>query len=482
MADTIATMIATSAVGYREAEQLCNDARDHVTIAQEQYVYLAELHPRLVFLHDEWKCQNSCFRTLKGGLQGLQQKIMTLATEQTKQFNQVSQGLKHVLDTLRSRRIEACLKPSPTAETDAGDSLHYTKLPGGSIHQDSREFTTEHVPLSQPISSPPPVTPQAATAADSLYDLIDDQGVHKVWDRARNKLKELQKLDQMLTNSQDQVASISLGHYELDSGLSLDQKPVTHIQEQLEKQSLEYERILADFSSIANHQDQLHLVSQNSTLLTPENLTVLQRDTEEITKVVEEIRESLTFIMATREATEIRIQQYQAFYRDLKVVLSRLHQLIPTLVQVFENLAQLKVDLINLENDTQLLVTECHNLGAWYREFARSYDHLLVEIDRRRRIQEQHQKVAEEFSSHLATLYQAESAERDHFIQTHGQYLPIDLCAPLLLPTPQYKLQVAERVVKLPMISDAALRVAQQNILNVSEQSAPPHQGSSLPL
>ncbi|KAJ1967043.1 hypothetical protein IWQ62_002096, partial [Dispira parvispora] len=290
------------------------------------------------------------------------------------------------------------------------------------------------------------------------------------------------KLDQMLTSSQHKIASISLGHYELDSGLSLDQKPVTHIQEQLEKQSLEYERILADFGSIANHQDQLHLVSQNSTLVTPENLSVLQRDTEEIATVVEELRESLTFIVATREATEIRIQQYQAFYRDLKVVLSRLHHLIPTMTKVFEDLAKLKVNLGNLESDTQLLVTECHNLRAWYHEFARSYDHLLVEIDRRRRIQEQHEKVAKEFSSHLATLYQAENAERDHFIQTHGQYLPIDLCGPLLLPNPQYKLQVVEPVVRLPVVSDAALRVAQQNILNVSEQSAPHPQGSSLPL
>ena len=40
-----------------------------------------------------------------------------------------------------------------------------------------------------------------------------------------------------------------------------------------------------------------------------------------------------------------------------------------------------------------------------YEEFSKSYDYMIIEIDRRNRVKEQHEKIAEEYLAKLDALY-----------------------------------------------------------------------------
>ncbi|KAJ1984341.1 hypothetical protein H4R34_000716 [Dimargaris verticillata] len=436
----VSVMLSASLAGFQDAHTQCDTADQLAEDTETQLKHIVRLHPRLQFLRNEWLTQAASFQLLQRGFSCMATRFQTLKEEKSYQLETVDHELHDTLAALRQRVIEPCLQPKQT-------------------------------PSKSDTSLSPSPSPQKLPR--TLYDLIDDQGVDKIRHDAHNLVERIQRVAGEIDRAQQALRQFSTGDSEMASDVSLDRHQLTHIQSQRDKQVDECQRMHNELAALANHCHQLESVSRDPGLLTEENLLVLERDTQELSAVVSELQEGLQFVRAIHEEVNIRAQQYDAIHHDLKTLLRQLNRAMPTVQQLFRDLAQIKWDCTNLFPDTDLLLSECAGLHAWYTEFSRSYDHLLVELDRRRRMQAQHMKMAQEFASHLAMLHDTETRERDAFTQTFGQYLPIDLCTPLMVPPAQYTLTTVQDPGSLPQVPDAALHEAKVNIANRSMAAAP---------
>ncbi|KAJ1992120.1 hypothetical protein H4R33_001137 [Dimargaris cristalligena] len=474
MAEFIATMVSEALEALEVAREMCIDAQQHTEATQNHAETLQELNPRLGFLRREWTTQSQYLQNIETGLRQSHDKLHNMAKDKIEQFETINTELFETLETLQKREVEPCLQPprsnpSKVAKTNglvsnSTDGLSQTN--GTHVSPDARE--------NSPILPAKPMT---------LYDLIDDEGLRAVWGQAKETIQKLERSNQAVDQAYREFQTLELDQFDSFEDLSLDQQ---HIQHQCAKQTDELDRMLGDLESISHHASQMQLVAEDPSLLTQENLAVLERDAEETDVIVNELREGLAFIQAIREEMEIRTHQYQLFYADLKRGLQRIFEFTPTITRLFSTLlrpsmADLRegegTDLGSssvggggggtgapLETRAELLVAECGNLRSWYTEFARAYDYLLVEIDRRRQVQHQHARMAAEFAHHLAALHATETQERDAFTQLFGQYLPIDMCAPLLAPAPSYQVETVVVPGDLPEITEVALQQAQRNI------------------
>ncbi|KAJ1979481.1 hypothetical protein H4R35_001497 [Dimargaris xerosporica] len=436
----VSVMLNASLAGFQDAHTHCGTADQLAKDTETQLQHIVRLHPRLQFLRSEWLTQVASFQLLQRSFARMATRLQTLKEEKSTQLETVDHELHHTLTALRQRLIEPCLQSK--------------QVPSESAAAPSSSVSPRKLPRT-------------------LYDLIDDQGVDKIRHDARSLVKRIQRVASEIIRAQQALRQFSMGDSEMASDVSLDRQHLTHIQSQRDKQVEECQRMHTELAALANHCHQLESVSRDPGLLTEENLLVLERDTQELSAVVAELREGLQFVRAIHEEVNIRAQQYDAIHHDLKTLLRQLNRAMPTVQQLFRDLAQIKWDCTNLIPDTNLLLSECAGLHAWYTEFSRSYDHLLVELDRRRRMQAQHMKMAHEFASHLAMLHDTETRERDAFTQTFGQYLPIDLCAPLMTPPAQYTLTTVQGPGNLPEVPEAALHEAKVNIANRSMTAAP---------
>lgn len=97
-------------------------------------------------------------------------------------------------------------------------------------------------------------------------------------------------------------------------------------------------------------------------------------------------------------------------------------------------------------------------------EFINSYYSLILEVDRRLKINHQIQEIVDKFQSELSQLEFTDSVERNKFSNQHAEFLPKDLVDMNMIQTKFPKFQLMYSLEQLPRIDDNLVNTARQKL------------------
>lgn len=96
---------------------------------------------------------------------------------------------------------------------------------------------------------------------------------------------------------------------------------------------------------------------------------------------------------------------------------------------VYDKLMDAESEIKEREENLADFFDQLRTLANWYRRYASSYNHLLLEIDRREKAQEKRDKLRAETLQKFNAEYKDELQERKSWTVQHGHYLPQELCS-----------------------------------------------------
>ncbi|KAG9285180.1 hypothetical protein G9A89_004395 [Geosiphon pyriformis] len=304
----------------------------------------------------------------------------------------------------------------------------------------------------------------------TLYDYVDEQSVQELKIRTQEEVSAMQ---QILSDSTNLVSHIDvqLEHFRArlnEHSISLEESGIEFSDEKCKIQEREINSMAETLMSLARHYDQVSGAFKALQSHSEFDISVLIRDTDEIPTIVEELNEALMIIGSTSEEVRIRSHLYNASYAEASKFFIELDQFGDRMEDIAGTMKAIDGDFEKGRSVVERLFEELWNLIGWYEEFSKSYDYLIIEIDRRHEVREHHERLAEEYLAKLEGLYIEEAQQRSVFFEKHGRYLPIDLCPPILEGPIRYDI-VAQDVTRLPVVSVTTLKEAQTNLLRYGE-------------
>ncbi|GAO19686.1 hypothetical protein UVI_02061470 [Ustilaginoidea virens] len=160
-----------------------------------------------------------------------------------------------------------------------------------------------------------------------------------------------------------------------------------------------------------------------------EMLKVVVQDAEEVDDVVQEIQERLTAMEQEHVALQEHVEQTKAAYAGILESFSLLGQIGDRLgdyIAAEEDFAQ----RWDLEKEGVFgKLREMKEMREFYERYASAYHGLVLEVERRRAVDERVQGIWRKAQESVDKLLGADRASRETFRQDVGEYLPTDLWA-----------------------------------------------------
>lgn len=200
-----------------------------------------------------------------------------------------------------------------------------------------------------------------------------------------------------------------------------------------------------------------------------EMMEVLEKDANQVEDVVMEMKDHLSEM-------EAQFELVTAYTHEL----AEEHESITTAFGLLENIGstlpgyitQGHVFVMRWDEDKARIeerMEELEGLSIFYDGFLRAYDNLLIEIGRRKALEQKTEKVAQDAMTKIQAMYEDDAEERDAFKKEQGDFLPSDIWPGLIAGPLQYEIvpvnSLAER------IPDVSKSVIQQAIRRVSGKS-----------
>lgn len=172
-------------------------------------------------------------------------------------------------------------------------------------------------------------------------------------------------------------------------------------------------------------------IQANEELISDEEMQeihdVLEKDAGQVEDVVIELRDLLAdmeikhqVILDFVSALNASYEEQMLAFKMLEIVGSRLH-----------GYALASHDFNLRWNDTKANINiqlgELESTRLFYENYYSSYDALILEVQRRKRCQDQVQAILKKTMDQLDQLYEFDTREREEFRADVGEYLPIDL-------------------------------------------------------
>ena len=166
-------------------------------------------------------------------------------------------------------------------------------------------------------------------------------------------------------------------------------------------------------------------------LLSPEDraqmLEVLVQDSSEVDDVVQELNERLQAVEAEFSNLDERTSQVKLDYlttldafRTLEDIGSRIQSYISA-----EN--EFRDRWVEEQETIHAKMEEMEELRVFYEKYAGTYDHLILEVERRRAVEEKILGIWKRAKESVEKLIDADSRQRDFFRQEVADHLPTDL-------------------------------------------------------
>jgi autophagy-related protein 17 len=211
-------------------------------------------------------------------------------------------------------------------------------------------------------------------------------------------------------------------------------------------------------------------------------LAVIIKDANEVDDVVDEIRERL----AEMEDQLARIQSYIDMLRSTSDCLRRTHIMLrQALDQIPDYLSACSIFQHSWEEEKDILITrvdEIEGLTEFYVGFAAGYDNLIIEVQRRRKIRREMEKVMNNALNQVEKMYKREFFQpnfmsrqltqqpeelerREEFKIEQGEFLPIDIWPGLMNPPARYEVSaVGDEANDLPDLKKSIVEKALKRI------------------
>ncbi|ORZ22150.1 autophagy-related protein 17 [Absidia repens] len=308
----------------------------------------------------------------------------------------------------------------------------------------------------------------------TLFDYIQDQAVLELQQSADDELgrvemlcSSVETLSKQLSSQISELATMQ----ENALSISLDESTANFANAKTHIQESEMTAMAHILTGLTNHYDQLggatRICQANPETCDELDITVLQDDHDHLPDILDDLRESMDIVESVSEEIQVRMQIFTTVQEDLLKVLDQLEQFSAPggladhiSEKVVQAEAAMKEHETNLDHHFEQLVS----LTEWYRQFTYSYHHLIVEVERRRKVAAEQEALRKELLHRLETTYQDEVQERQRWVTDHGHYLPEDLCAFIFDPPSKLTVIKEQDYKPLPRISNDTIQKALDDV------------------
>ncbi|ROT40807.1 kinase activator [Sodiomyces alkalinus F11] len=156
-------------------------------------------------------------------------------------------------------------------------------------------------------------------------------------------------------------------------------------------------------------------------------LSVVVSDAAEVDGVVREIGERLRAAEADFAALEEQTSRVRAVYLGTVKALRALEDVGARLASYVAAEAEFLQRWAYERQNIQDKLIEMDQLRDFYERYAGAYDSLLLEVERRRRVEDKVQHIWRKAKESVDKLVEADRREREGFRQDVGEYVPTDL-------------------------------------------------------
>ncbi|RIA80681.1 autophagy-related protein 17 [Glomus cerebriforme] len=461
MEQKLIVLTTVSKKALQLGENLCSKADNSVKECKVDVENIEKICPKLKFLWGELEFQVQSVEKLKNFAEKQNGILQQFYANKEQELTMLINELENTLQNLRNKQVDISIRENALALEKS--TRENTPPRGGDLGGGKRGIEFDFIEKDYNNKIEEKIT---------LYDYVEEQSVQELKDKTR-----------------EEISVISNYHNSSSTLIERIKNHLLQFNEMLENNTISFEESVSEFShdkcnvldkethsmaeilvSLARHYDQvaaaLKACQSNAEAL---DISVLKEDTDLIPTIVEELQESLQKIESTSEEVRIRNQIYQVSYEEAFKLFMELEGFGAKMESFINTMKELEADFEKSSAFVDRYLEELYNLNLWYEEFSKSYDYMIMEIDRRNRIKEQHEKIAEEFLAKLDGLYLEEVHQREIFFQNQGRYLPVDLCPPIQEPPIKYDI-IPQDISRLPTISNKTLTEAQENLLKYREK------------
>ncbi|KAL9650735.1 hypothetical protein ABK040_001789 [Willaertia magna] len=203
---------------------------------------------------------------------------------------------------------------------------------------------------------------------------------------------------------------------------------------------------------IAGHNDRLqHLL--NPVFYSSIDFDDLEQKNNNLRNYISKLENHFEIITNNYYNVNQKYQKFSEFYRLSITCYKQLEQLSPTIPQKVVELDELQTTFHQHKMDSLSTFEEIRELTVWYTFFVTSYDKMLLEIDRRRKVIKQTQEIIDEFRQKIDQIYIEEEQKRQQFFKDYGEYLPGSLCPSILESTVKFQIVPEKWTSNLPELS-----------------------------
>ncbi|KAJ6494746.1 autophagy-related protein 17 [Mycena vitilis] len=419
----LVSLVLQSKKALQNGEQLCSRANDLSNASAQSAVDVLALDAKVRWITDgvleQLKLAASIAKSIEEKRARLGRQVQEWDVVRAKH----SDALDGILEALGSQLV-----PPDFHEHSSASSLF------GSQHSDDEEEAHANAPQSprHSLSSTVHNVRKEKARPDrqtwkTLRDFVDDQAIEDVLEKMEN---ERTTLDDILNKTDEYPETLNTTTTAIREALP-DVPPLPAMEKLLNTQDGTITVMARHLESLAAHYDQmagaLH-ESEAGEAFSEEDLQAMNRDTEELPSIMNELEESLTSINATNELLANSQE-------DAKKNLAHLHTILDDLDELGEIMTEMlqTQDVVELECEEQLASLQQHlltveHLHQRFVSYRTAFNKLMLEIARRRQYREAAENIVRGMMSQLAAMTEEESHVRDHFNLEHGAHLPEDIC------------------------------------------------------
>ncbi|KAG7896213.1 uncharacterized protein OGAPODRAFT_88996 [Ogataea polymorpha] len=426
MAIPIAQWVADARANLAHAEQVCNDANMYLTSTSEKLRRREMKVPKLIYYLDALKQQLRLLEIIRDSL------VLNLNRVMEKRAALQSQLLKDV------------------------DRLHRTI--------DTLKNTVV-----------------VFDGQTTLYEYISESGVEELFNGVSQNLKDIQTLikgnrtDALLIRLTSDLDHLSNELNALDSKfrdmrlVDTQSSSIDPISKLLEiNAELEHDMV-AILTSFNNHYDQCE--KGEAILKDPavpqdekdELVSVLQNDVEELPEAQRSLTSNAEIIKKNCKEVMKILDIFEDYFQRVETYVCELQEYGESKLRV-----QLKeFSDINTEVSRKLEIAQTHQdelvqYNSDFQQFVRSYYSLILELDRRMRVNEHISSAIDNFRSTISNIVEKDHEKRMEFLQKHGDFIPQNLVDSSVINsgTPQISINFDQE--PLPAISKEVVQLAKK--------------------
>ncbi|CAG8656175.1 350_t:CDS:10, partial [Cetraspora pellucida] len=421
MESKLINLTSLSQKALQAGEKLCHKTDNLVKECRNDVENIEIIYPKLRFLWGELGVQVQSVQKLKKIAEKQNGILHEFYSNKEQELSIIIDKLDNTLEGLRHKRVDSIIRENAIAieramarENNSNFLVDLEKDVEFDLKNNRKDFEEKVY----------------------LYDYVQEQSVQDL----KSKTQEEKQLDEMLLSNNISLEKSGVD-FSREKFIALEQEAHS-MAETLVSLARNYDQVSAALKACKSHTDSsLNL-----------DISVLENDTGLLPSIIQVLQEGLQYIESLSEEVRVINHIYRASYDEANKLFSELDGFGSSFENISNTIKELEVCSVIVDR----LLDELLNLNMWYEEFARAYDHMIVEIDRRHKVREQHEKLVEDYSNKLEGLYLEETQQREVFFQNHGRYLPVDLCPPIQELPIRYEI-ITQDDTKLPILSYKAL-------------------------